>query len=155
MIIVGKGSDLKKIGFAGIEKCSNCKNYAPFWVCEYSHKLTAYFIPVVRYNRQLLYLCETCNQAFTIKEGMEDGAIKDTVAAPSREDAQAIWNEFDERLVDVVRRNAGQDRATVARLIADTMEKTIDRLKRNYQPVHVDYVHYRFAQYLADDDGPR
>lgn len=153
MIIVGKGSDLKKIGFAGIEKCSNCKNYSGFWLCEYSQKLTAYFIPVLRYNRQLAYLCETCNQAFSVSEGMEDHAIRSTVALPSREDALALWNTFDERLTNFLIAARGRDEAVVTRLITSAMTQTIAELSRVYQPGDVEYVYARYAQFLGDNDG--
>ena len=154
MIIVGKGSDLKEIGFAGIEKCSNCKNYSPFRLCEYSQKLTAYFIPVLRYNRQLVYLCETCNQAFSVREGMEDEVVRSTVALPSREDAQALWNMFDQRLTEVLSSTRGRDKAMVVCRITSAMTKSIDELSRVYQPEHVGYVYSRYAQYLGDNDGP-
>ncbi|MGO9598358.1 MAG: hypothetical protein ACLP7Q_10240 [Isosphaeraceae bacterium] len=155
MIIVGKGSDLKKIGFAGIEKCPNCKNYVPLWLCEHSHKLTAYFIAVVRYKRQLLYLCETCNQAFLLKEGTEEEAIKSTVSLPSREEAVAMWSKLYDRLADAVRREQGRPNEEVVQVIHTTMMSTIAELKQSYQPMHVDYVHSRFVQFLEDSDCPR
>jgi hypothetical protein len=155
IVIVGKGSDLKKLGFAGIEKCSHCKNYAPFWLCEYSRKLTAYFVPVVKYKKQILYVCETCDHALSVKEGMENEAIRDTVALPSREDAQAIWNTLNESLARTLRHSRGQDHATVGHLVTDTLETAIAVLKQTYQPDHVDYIGSRYIQHLGDPDCPQ
>jgi hypothetical protein len=155
MIIVGKGSDLKKIGFAGIEKCSNCKNFSLFWLCEYSQKLTAYFIPVVRYNRKLHYRCETCGQAYEVNVGMDEAAIRTTVVLPSRDDALAIWNAIDEKYAEAVHYTKGQDDETVGCSVSQVMTWTMGELRRAYRPEHVDYVGGRYAQFLADTDRPQ
>ncbi len=155
MIIVGKGSDLKKIGFAGIEKCSNCKNFGLFWLCEYSQKLTAYFIPVVRYNRKLHYLCETCGQAYEVDKGMDEAAIRSTVTLPSRDDALAMWNVINEKYAEAVRYTKGHDDETVESSINQVMTWTMDELRRAYRPEHVDYIGGRYAQCLGDTDRPQ
>jgi hypothetical protein len=102
MIIYGWGKDLKQVAYAGIEKCPNCKNYGHFWICEHSSHAKLYFIKVAKWNKKLLYMCQTCERGWEIEESAKEDAIKRTIALPTGEQALQMWTRLDSAVNDAL-----------------------------------------------------
>jgi len=46
-VVFGWGKKGKFIGYVGIDKCPNCKNYVHFSIYEYSNRVNIYFVPII------------------------------------------------------------------------------------------------------------
>jgi hypothetical protein len=152
MIIYGWGKDLKQVAYAGIDKCPNCKNYGHFWLCEHSSHASLYFIKVVRWNKKLLYMCQTCERGWEIDEKAGNEAIERTIRLPSPEQCVTMWTRLDtavSRAVDYPIAVGGQSAITP---LSAAIGKTIEELKTEYQHDHVGYIANRYIAFLQDPD---
>jgi hypothetical protein len=154
MIIYGWGKDLKQVAYAGIEKCPNCKNYGHFWICEHSSHAKLYFIKVAKWNKKLLYMCETCERGWEIEETAKEDAIKRTIALPTGEQALQMWTRLNSAVNNALTGAGELAQEETVRLIINVITETVKELKATYQEDHVGYVAGRFIAYLQDQDRP-
>jgi hypothetical protein len=66
MIVFGWGSGAKSLGDGFIATCRHCSNTRPFSVVETSRKITLYWLPVAKWNKQYYYICPVCSHGFEI-----------------------------------------------------------------------------------------
>jgi len=154
MIIYGWGKDLKQVAYAGIEKCPNCKNYGHFWICEHSSHAKLYFIKVAKWNKKLLYMCQTCERGWEIEESAKEDAIKRTIALPTGEQALQMWTRLNSAVNDALT-GVGDGQEETVRLITNVIIATVKEFKNTYQEDHVGYVAGRFIAHLQDQDRPQ
>lgn len=81
MIFASWGKDSREIGYWGILKCSNCKNYGHFSINELTNKVKLYFITVAKYDKKRYLICPICNAGYEIKDSEYESTIR---ALPSR-----------------------------------------------------------------------
>jgi hypothetical protein len=155
MIIYGWGKDLTQVAYAGIEKCPNCKNYSHFWVCEHSSHASLYFIKVARWNKKLLFMCQTCERGWEIDAARKEEVLQRTVSLPSVEQCGDMWSRLNasvnKSLVGVG--ETGKEETVL--LISNAITEAVKELKATYQEDHVAYVVSRFIANLQDPDRPK
>jgi hypothetical protein len=154
MIVYGWGKDLKKVAYSGIEKCPNCKNYGHFWVCEHSWHAKLYFVKVAKWNKRLLYMCDTCKRGWEIEESAREDAIKRTIGLPTLEQCLELWNRLNSDVNNALTAAAVQGQEQTVRVIGSAINETVKDLRGKYQEDHVGYVTSRFIAYLEDQDRP-
>jgi len=71
MIIVGWGDKLKILGEAYLSPCANCNNEVVWQVVETSKKMSLYFVPLAKWNKQYFLMCPVCNDAIQLKDKKE------------------------------------------------------------------------------------
>ena len=155
MIIYGWGKDLKQVAYAGIEKCPNCKNYGHFWICEHSSHAKLYFIKVAKWNKQLLYMCETCERGWEIEEAAKEDVIRRTIGLPTGEQALQMWTRLNSAVINALTGPGKQEQEDSVLLITNVVSATVKGLEATYQEDHVRYVAGRFIAYLQDQDLPQ
>lgn len=95
MIIFGWGKNSKEIGKGLIQECPNCKNVRQWIIVETSKKVSLYFVPVAKWNKEFFCICPVCNNG--IKLDSLDDAHKIMGAAIEQEAAlkkQYSENEY-------------------------------------------------------------
>jgi hypothetical protein len=155
MIIYGWGKDLKKIAYAGIEKCSNCKNHSHFWIGETSSHATLYFVKVAKWNKKYYFCCETCQRGFEIAPGRLDELLRASVKLPSQQQCREIWDHL-----DLAARHALDQKLPPDELVKhffQTIGDDVALLKKKFQAEYVDYVAGVYVRYQMDrgDDEPK
>jgi hypothetical protein len=146
------GKQLEVIGYAGIEKCENCKNYCNFWICEHRSETRVYFMRVASYDKKHLYVCEICEKAWSIDPSAKDEALKRSIGLPSPEQCWEMWD----RLMEVADHAAGANKArdNVWEFITNALSNELTKMKQTYEAEQVDYIAERYLSFLADDDRP-
>ena len=71
-MVIGWGKNIKEIGYYGILKCRNCKNYADFDICELSSNVKLYFFTVAKYNKKRYLRCGTCGCGYELNKSQYD-----------------------------------------------------------------------------------
>jgi len=145
------GKQLEAVGYAGIEKCQNCKNYCDFWICEHRSVAGVYFIKA-KYNKKYLYVCEVCEKAWDIDASAKDEALKRTIGLPTQEQCWEMWD----RLMEIADQTAAENKENENALdcVVDALVKAVEELKQTYQEQQVEYIAQRFVAFLQDDDRP-
>ncbi len=92
MIIAGWGKNAKKIAFSGINRCPNCKNWAPTNVYELATKASLYFIPVAKFNRKYYLVCSLCQAGWELDEKAKETLLRESVTLPDEKTAVGAWN---------------------------------------------------------------
>jgi hypothetical protein len=154
MIIYGWGKDLRQVAYAGIEKCPNCKNYGHFWICEHSSHAKLYFIKVAKWNKKLLYMCETCERGWEIEDSAKEDAIKRTIGLPTGQQCMEMLTRLNSAVNNALTGAGAEGQEETGRLIGNVFTEAVKELKRSYQEDHVGYVAGRFIAYLQDQDRP-
>src|SRR4051812_17695799 len=99
MIIYGWGKDLRKLAYAGIEKCPNCGAVAHFWLCERANNASLYFLKIAKWNRQFLLMCQSCENGWEILPELRDETLRRTLALPSPEECEEIFGYLEKRVL--------------------------------------------------------
>jgi hypothetical protein len=146
------GKRIEIVGYAGIEKCQNCKNYCNSWICEHRSEASVYFLRIAKYDKKLLYICEVCEKAWEIDESAKNEAIHRTIGLPSPEECWTIWG----RLLEEAERaaNANQGNENVLNFVSDALVAAGEELKRTYGEDQVRGIAECFLRFLLDDDKP-
>ena len=152
MIFVGWGKDLKKIAYAGIEKCANCKNHGHFWICEQSSKATLYFVKVAKWNKKQFFMCEKCKRGWEIPEEKQAELLKMTVGLPTIEDCTQIFTQLTLAYNGAEAANRGKEEAEKMESIRISVTEKITELEKTFQGDYVEYVVSRFLPYVNDRD---
>ncbi len=92
-ILFGWGKKGKQIGYIGIDKCPNCKNYAHFNLYEYANNFRLYFIPILKWNKKIYLVCSRCEAAWELDDEMKKVFIAESLTSPNQEITTLIWNK--------------------------------------------------------------
>jgi len=74
VLIAGWGDKGRIIGRAEEFECKNCNNINPFNVVEQSRRVTAFFIPIIKWDYRYYLLCPICSRGAQLKN--KQAAIK-------------------------------------------------------------------------------
>ena len=66
MIVFGWGSGTKRLGDGFFATCTNCHNTLQFVIVEASKKITVYWLPVVKWDRQYFCICPICSHGLQL-----------------------------------------------------------------------------------------
>lgn len=95
-IFFGWGKKGKVVGYLGIEKCPNCKNYSHFKLYEYANNFNLYFIPVAKWNKKLYLVCSSCDVAWELDNELKEEMLDRALRGPSQDIVNKIWDRVDE-----------------------------------------------------------
>lgn len=69
MVFIGGWGDKSKIlGNSKLVQCENCNNVNSFNVVEKSKRVSAYFIPIIKWNYRYYLLCPVCSYGFELED---------------------------------------------------------------------------------------
>ena len=93
LFLFGWGKKAKKIGYFGVSKCGNCKNYTHSFIYEISNNINIYFVPVAKFNKKYILSCELCHAGIEITPTFKDNLLTQLcpLMAPPDE-TMRIWN---------------------------------------------------------------
>ena len=92
-IIFGWGKKGKQVGYIGIDKCPNCRNYTHLFLYEYANNINIYFVPVAKFNKKLYLVCSTCDAAWELTEELKKEMLEVSVITLDVATTTYIWNE--------------------------------------------------------------
>lgn len=103
LFLLGWGKNAKKIGYLGISKCKNCKNYTHLYIYEIANNINIYFIPVAKFNRKYIVACELCKAGIEITPETKNNLIEKycSIMAPPEETVR-IWNTIRDKISDLL-----------------------------------------------------
>lgn len=153
VIYASWGKDVRLIAYCGIGKCSNCKNWTHFGLCEILGTARLYGIPIARYGKQHVLVCGTCERAALVDDSRLEAILKDTISLPTKEQCDTLWQEFlDAETNATLDHKAGTPESDRAFWLA--MLAKVGALSDTHDKDHVVYVWQRFRAYLEDADVP-
>lgn len=149
MLIAGWGGKEKPVGFLGIEKCDNCKNYGFFNLFEISKKISLFFVPVANYSKKYYAVCEICKAGYELDDEGYKKMLAESTKIPDRDTIADIWNDIDARVL----KEFGGKKSS-----ATSMEKTLEKIKKEIShewgdKVTKDNINYVFGKYLLNSLG--
>lgn len=148
MIVAGWGKGLRPIGYWGILKCSNCKNYTHFNLCELSNNIKLYFITVAKYNKKKYLVCPVCECGFDVTEEKFSELIEKMPQRFDKEKTEKIWEFVDAEFTSI---NADQ-----LNNINNYISNIKAKLVSNYgNEENLSEIIYTYFQYISDDDKAR
>jgi hypothetical protein len=68
VLIAGWGDKGRVIGKSGTVSCQNCNNSNPFNVVEQSRRVTAFFVPIIRWDYRYYLSCPVCSRGAQLKD---------------------------------------------------------------------------------------
>lgn len=145
MIFVGWGKNIKKIGYYGVLKCSHCKNYADFDVCELSNNIKLYFVTVAKYNKKRYLRCAACSCGYELDEGQYNEIL---ALLPKRFDkatTDEIWDLIDAKIA--------QSEGTIDVEDVDKIKAELVEKYKNAE--NVSEIVDMYLQCVVDDDKAR
>ena len=92
-ILFGWGKKAKEVGYIGIQKCHNCKNYAHFKLYELANNVNLYFVPVAKWNKKLYLVCSVCEAAYELDDESKEIFVEKSLNMPSSKVVDALWDE--------------------------------------------------------------
>jgi hypothetical protein len=147
VIILGWGNKGTHLAYLGIDKCANCKNYNQFNLFEFSKRVTAYFIPIAKFDKKFYCVCRVCDAAWEMTLEQKDEALRQSVTLPPGDQVADIWGVLDKRIMEAP---VGTDEEFENDLI-----EAVNLAKASYPSDAVDYVFAWYLKALADPDKPK
>lgn len=154
-IIFGWGKKGKPIGYVGIDKCPNCKNYVHFSIYEYSNRVNLYFVPVAKFNKKSYLVCPVCEAGYELDGELKDYYFNEMFSSMNPEDTQEIFTEaskiISKNLGKVLsREDIGMDEQV--QILIDMCIKKINPKYKNEE--YIDKVSRKAFKCLIDQDRP-
>lgn len=103
LIIGGWGKKSEKVADAGINKCKNCNNRSLFEVRTLSNTVSAFFVPVAKWNKRYYLVCLTCEAGFEIPEESAKELLVHTASLPDNQTSLLIYNSIDKLFVEYIK----------------------------------------------------
>lgn len=154
MLIVGWQKTAKEVGYAGINKCNNCKNYSHFKVYELATEPTVYWAPIFKIKSRILVACGLCNASMEIDPQKRKEFLESLNGIPPIYAFEAIWLQLKEQF-NLVINNYRPEIGLYQESAIMAVESFRDRMAREYDSERGRYVLERFIQYVIDPDKPR
>lgn len=151
-IIFGWGKKGKQVGYIGIDKCPNCRNYTHLFLYEYANNINIYFVPVAKFNKKLYLVCSTCDAAWELTEELKKEMLEVSITTLDVATTTYIWNEiirfFDDNQEEYMKK---YDINALTALYNDCIDKIAEDVgDRDY----VSRVARKVLQSMGDDDTP-
>ena len=167
--LVGWSKDARILCNAGLAKCTNCKNMTVVQVVETKRRLSAFLVPVAKFDRKCFTVCAVCSAATELALEAADEMVRSSATTPSTEILRALWDTFDSLFVQhtVLALGNGDVDATAERLatareitpamieaVMASMQPDLQRLCEKFPAGAVEHVQATFLKHLADEDKP-
>ena len=152
-VLFGWGKKGKQVGYIGIDKCPNCKNYAHLYLYEYASVFRLYFIPVLKWNKKLYLVCSKCDAAWELNGEIKDELIEESLTSLPMETTTLLWNKvgkvIDENL-DILMKKYPED------FISPMVETCIANLCDEISDiVSIRKMSLKYLEMIFDEDKPR
>lgn len=141
------GGNSKRVGNAGIEKCLNCSNWTPMGIYETEKRVSIFFIPVAKFNKEHYIVCPICTAGFPVKEGKLNEILELSIGRPDDQMASEIWNKIDSLFVANFEQIASEIDHDFTMVLAIFSEKVKQELKDKYTNEHLESV---LSSYIRD-----
>lgn len=130
-VVFGWGKKGKVIGYVGIDKCPNCKQYVHFSIYEYSNRINVYFVPVAKFNKKHYLVCPVCEAAYELTGELKEHYFYEMFNSMSPEDTEEIFSEsmdiISENFINVFEQNDINTEDKVEILINKCVERLNDK----------------------------
>lgn len=146
-IVFGWGKKGKVVGYAGVEKCPHCRNWAHFSIYEMANNVRLYFVPVAKFNTKRYLVCGTCDTAWEIESNKVKDALATTAALPTPATVAAAFNRCQQMVLSHAK--------DVSEFPEESVALIRDQLSKEYGTNLASYVIPRAFGSLVDDDKPR
>lgn len=146
LVVYGWGKKGKKIGYIGIDKCPNCKNYTHLYLYEYANNVNLYFVPIVKWNKKIYVVCPICDSGYELNEEMKKYFIELSLNTLDYKTTDFIWKETN-RIVEEYMKEQKEYSEDWPNHILETCKKEIKVMDKDY----VVRVVLKFLKSLAED----
>lgn len=152
-VLFGWGKKGKQVGYIGIDKCPNCKNYAHLYLYEYANVFRLYFIPILKWNKKLYLVCSKCDAAWELNGEIKDELIEESLTSLPMENTTLLWNKvgkvIDENL-DTLMKKYPED------FISPMVEMCIAKLCDEVSDIaSIRKMSLKYLEMIFDEDKPR
>lgn len=152
-MIVGIGKKGKQVGYIGVDKCPNCKNYVHFRLYEYSDTINAYFIPIAKFNKKTFLVCPVCETAWELSNDIKDKMLEKSINSLSPETTQVIWGKASkivkEYVTEYIEMYGDDGYQRLIEKCAGEINKEID------DKTYIQEIVEKYLQFYLDDDRPK
>jgi len=148
MIIYGWGKDFKEVAYAGIERCLNCGNFGHFWICEQASFASLYFVKVLKWNKRLFLMCQTCQRGWEIEAKDRQSILRSTVGLPTPQECEAIWGEVEKAVSLAASISQASHIEPTTGFWQNTLESIVTEVGRRHDSEHVRYILGRYLTSL-------
>ena len=91
-VLAGWGDEAKVVGYMGILKCPNCRNYSNWVLLETKKKATVFFVPVAKWGTAYYGVCTVCEAGMEANEKEKADLLADSLKLPEIDTATEIWD---------------------------------------------------------------
>lgn len=152
-IIFGWGKKGKNIGYVGIEKCPNCKNYVHFSIYEYSNRINVYFISVAKFNKKHYLVCPVCDAAYELTNDIKDYYFEEMYKSMGADISQDIFSTSIEIISNNFANLLENEELEMEDKIDKLIEMCIKKLNKKYHNrEYIDKIARTAFKCLLDDD---
>lgn len=157
MFVASWGKDSKEIGYWGILKCENCKNYTHHVIYERANKVKLYFVTVAKYKKERYLVCPVCNAGYELQEDIYLSLIEQLPKRFDKEKTSEIWNRVNSDIVQFIKTSNEQEQNTD---YATLMVGFVDKLRNNLVDTYgsednVNEIMSTYLKSLADENLAR
>ena len=152
-VFFGWGKKGKVVGYIGIDKCPNCKNYVHFQLYEYANNVNLYFVPVAKWNKKIYLVCSQCEAAWELKDDLKEEMLDKALRTPDPKVIDLIWDRVDEivakDLDNLLKKHPDNTiEALIEKCVADISDEVSD-------VAAIREVAIKYMQYSLDNDKAR
>ena len=147
MLIVGWGKGAKKLGYLGMMKCRNCNKTSHFYLYELANNIKLYFISVVKYNKEYIVGCTSCESGFKVEPEKKDEILNLCKRIPPEAGFARIWNRLDQKIAELAdkRNSIGES------LIDEAVNHVRIAFSEIYSDEQIMYVMQQYFRHANDD----
>jgi hypothetical protein len=146
-IVLGWGKKGKLLGYAGIEKCPHCKNWAHFTIYEQSSNVRLYWVPVAKFNTKRFLVCSICDTAWELERDRARAMLAAGAALPEATTVTSAFKRCQQMLLSHVE--------DINEYPEEGMALVRGQLDKEFGPGCSDYVFPRAVSAVVDTDRPR
>lgn len=132
-VLFGWGKKGKPIGYVGIDKCPNCKNYVHFSIYEYSNRINVYFVPVVKFNKKYYLVCPVCDAAYELTGDLKNYYFEEMYNSMDAEVSQDIFSTSLEIISDNFAELFENEELEMDEKVNVLIEMCVEKLNIRYQ----------------------
>ena len=150
MIYASWGKKAKMIGYWGILKCSNCKNYSHHDIYEMGNNVKLYFLTVAKYNNKKFLVCPICDSGYELSDETYTQLISKLPSKFTREKTIEIWDKLNTEFVRFL--SEIEENSSFEVFFDEIVSVLVDKYgnKENIEEIVSTYL-----QYTTDEDMPR
>lgn len=152
-ILFGWGKKGKEVGYIGIDKCPNCKNYAHLKLYEYANNVNVYFVPIAKFNKKIYLVCPICDAAYELNDDLKSSFLETSLNTLDMNTTDYIWEETKKIVSKNFEKYFEEYKDDWAKKILEKCAKDIS--KEVDDKDYIKRVSFKYLEAFVDQDRPK